>query len=192
MARSPFSLTCMAPRMARLICRRIMPKLSADEKIDETRQRGHRLPAGVDEVGVDLIFSRERPDAEQAVLTLTATLHAFRRGSPPASGKPMPGSHKTVLQFFRGTRRHFVTIRGMFLLPLRRCRTKAEGRRRASARWRHVCRAPERKARPSISYSSHCNCVSNVDGIQKGGRWSTPTSRQRLRRDHSARQRKTS
>ncbi len=40
-------------------------------------KRRHRLLAGVDEVGVDLVLHRERPDAEKAVLGLQHHVDAF-------------------------------------------------------------------------------------------------------------------
>ena len=56
------SETCMAPRMARSMWPpRIMAKDSALEKKTGAGERGHDLFAGVDEVGVALVFGRIGP-----------------------------------------------------------------------------------------------------------------------------------
>jgi hypothetical protein len=75
LARSPFSLTCMAPRMDRLILPpRIIAKLSGCRRCCEPGSVGDGLLAGVDEVGVDLVLGREGADAEHAVLALQPDL----------------------------------------------------------------------------------------------------------------------
>ena len=78
-ARSPVSETCIAPRIDRSMWPpRIIANESALSKNAAPGTRGDGLLAGVDEIGVDLVLGRERPDAEQAVLALQPDVHAGR------------------------------------------------------------------------------------------------------------------
>ena len=73
-------------------------------------QRRHRLLAGVDHVGVDLVLGREGADAQQAVLALQPNLHArghvigHHRGQADAEVDV-----EAVLKFLRGACRHLVS-----------------------------------------------------------------------------------
>jgi hypothetical protein len=53
-------------------------------------QRGHRLLAGVDEIGVLLAGGRSRPHAEQAVLGVQDDLAILRQVLATSVGRPMP------------------------------------------------------------------------------------------------------
>ena len=78
LARSPFTATCIAPRIERSMWPpRIIPKLSARGEVAGLRQLGDGLLAGVDQVGVLLALERERPHAEHAVLALERHLDAL-------------------------------------------------------------------------------------------------------------------
>ena len=91
LARSPFSETCIAPRMARSICPpRIMANESALEKKLVAGKRRDGLLAGVDEVGIDLALGRERAHAEHAVLALQRHVHALGDVVGTSVGMPMP------------------------------------------------------------------------------------------------------
>jgi hypothetical protein len=53
-------------------------------------QRGDGLLAGVDQVGIDLVLGRERPDAEHAVLALQPDVDPGGTKLATSVGMPMP------------------------------------------------------------------------------------------------------
>ena len=97
----------------------------------EKGRAGHRrdgLLAGVDQVGVHLVFGRKRADAEQAVLGLQRDVHAFgnvighQRRDADAEIDVV-----AVAQFLRGALRHQLADRDFLFSPprcLARCGTR--------------------------------------------------------------------
>ncbi len=70
-AMSPAIETCSAPSTATSTCPpRIIAKLCGAVEVRGAGERGDRLLRGVDEVGIELVLARPRPDAEEAVLRL--------------------------------------------------------------------------------------------------------------------------
>jgi len=68
-----------------------MAKLSWLPKMLEPAMRGYGLLAGVDQVGIDLVFGRERADAQHAVFALQRRPRCLRATWLATSvGMPMP------------------------------------------------------------------------------------------------------
>jgi hypothetical protein len=86
-----------------------MAKLSWLPKMRGALDGGDRLLAGVDEVGIDVVFGRERANAQHAVLALQPDFDVgghvigHQRGNADAKVDVI-----AVVQFAGGARRHLV------------------------------------------------------------------------------------
>ncbi|MCY1549603.1 hypothetical protein D9M68_857780 [compost metagenome] len=81
-------------------------------------QRGDGLLAGVDEVGVDVVFGRKRADAEHAVFALQPDFLGAGVVGHQGRDADAEVDVEAVFEFLRGTGRHLVLGPGHLRLLL--------------------------------------------------------------------------
>ena len=110
LARSPFSATCIAPRIDKVdMAAADHPEGLRAVEIARRRQLGDRLLAGIDQVRVLFSLERERAHAEHAVLALQLNRDP-RRNEIRDQGRDADAEIdvEAVLELRRGAARHVV------------------------------------------------------------------------------------